>query len=156
MADASLLEKVDHVGYTVADLDRSVAFYSHLLDREPLARKTWDVEYLGRIQGYENVKVEAAFFPLPGGLTLELVQYHRPAHELVDMETFNVGNAHLSLVTPDLHALFERLRGRAGLRSDAPVRIEWGPYEGGFAARVRDPDGITIELVELPPGGPKL
>jgi catechol 2,3-dioxygenase-like lactoylglutathione lyase family enzyme len=72
------------------------------------------------------------------------------------METFNVGNAHLSLVTSDLHALFERLEGRAELRSAAPVRIEWGPYEGGYAARIRDPDGITIELVQLPPGGVKL
>jgi catechol 2,3-dioxygenase-like lactoylglutathione lyase family enzyme len=153
---SDLLQTVDHVGFTVADLDRSVAFYSYLLEAEPLARKTWDVPYLGRIQGYDDLKVEAAFFALPGGLTLELVRYHSPSHGLVDMETFNVGNAHLSLVTPDLHALFERLDGHAAPRSAAPVRIEWGPYEGGYAARVRDPDGITIELVQLPPGGPKL
>ena len=153
---SELLKTVDHVGFTVSDLDRSVEFYSHLLDREPTVRKTWDVEYLGRVQGYPGVSVEAAFFELPGGLKLELVQYLRPSHGVVDMETFNVGNAHLSLATPDLHALFERLRGRAELRSEAPVRIEWGPYEGGYAARVRDPDGITIELVQPPEGGPRL
>ena len=61
-----------------------------------------------------------------------------------------------SFVTADLHGTFERLRDRADLRSAAPVRIEWGPYEGGYAARVRDPDGITIELVQLPEGGVKL
>jgi catechol 2,3-dioxygenase-like lactoylglutathione lyase family enzyme len=149
------LTGLDHVGYTVSDLDRSVAFYGLLLEREPYARKTWDVEYLGRIQGYADLRVEAAFFELPGGLTLELIQYENPAHERVDMETFNVGNAHLSLVTPDLHAVFARLDGRAEFRSPEPVQIAWGPYEGGYAARVRDPDGITIELVELPPGGPR-
>ena len=150
------LTTVDHAGYTVSDLDRAVEFWSFLLEREPIARKTWDVPYLGRIQGYEGLSVEAAFFELPGGLILELVCYIRPNHHVVDMETYNVGNAHLSFVTQDLHALFERLRGRAQLRSEAPVRIEWGPYEGGYAARVRDPDGITIELVELPPGGVRL
>ena len=72
------------------------------------------------------------------------------------METYNVGNAHLSFQTDDLHETFERLRGRAELRSDDPVLIEWGPYEGGYAARVRDPDGITIELVQPPAGGVKL
>ena len=72
------------------------------------------------------------------------------------METYNVGNAHLSFVTDDLHQTFERLRGHAELRSAEPVAIEWGPYEGGYAARVRDPDGITIELVQLPAGGVKL
>lgn len=150
------LATVDHIGYTVSDLDRSVEFYAFLLEREPTARKTWDVEYIGRIQGYPGLSVEAAFFELPGGLTLELVQYLSPSHAVVDMETFNVGNAHLALVTPDLHAVFERLRGKALFRSDAPVRIEWGPYEGGHAARVRDPDGITIELIQLPPGGVRL
>ncbi len=150
------LERTDHVGYTVSDLDRSVEFWSSLLEREPTARKTWDVPYLARIQGYDAVKLEAAFFDLPGGLTLELIRYHEPAQSTVDMETYNVGNAHLSFVTADLHRTFERLRGRADLRSAEPVRIEWGPYEGGYAARVRDPDGITIELVQLPEGGVKL
>jgi glyoxylase I family protein len=152
----AMLEQTDHVGYTVSDLDRSVEFWAQLLERDPKARKTWDVPYLGRIQGYDDLKVEAAFFDLPGGLTLELIQYHNPPHATVDMETYNVGNAHLSFVTGDLQQTFERLRGSAEQRSPEPVRIEWGPYEGGFAARVRDPDGITIELVQLPEGGAKL
>jgi catechol 2,3-dioxygenase-like lactoylglutathione lyase family enzyme len=150
------LLRTDHVGYTVSDLDRSVEFWSFLLEREPSARKTWDVPYLAVIQGYEVVTLEAAFFELPGGLTLELIRYQQPEHATVDMETYNVGNAHLSFVTSDLYRTFERLRGRAALRSSEPVRIEWGPYEGGYAARVRDPDGITIELVQLPEGGVKL
>jgi lactoylglutathione lyase len=153
---SATLDRTDHVGYTVSDLDRSVQFWARLLEREPKARRTWDVPYLSRIQGYDDVKVEAAFFDLPGGLTLELIQYHNPQHATVDMETYNVGNAHLSFVTDDLHRTFDRLRGSAELRSAEPVRIEWGPYEGGYAARVRDPDGITIELVQLPEGGAKL
>jgi catechol 2,3-dioxygenase-like lactoylglutathione lyase family enzyme len=147
------LTGVDHVGFTVSDLDRSIGFYSALLERDPFARRTWNVPYLGEIQGYADLEVEAAFFELPGGLTLELVHYVNPPQALVDMETFNVGNAHVSLVTPDLHALFARLEGRAEFRSKEPVRIAWGPYEGGYAARLRDPDGITIEVVQLPPGG---
>jgi catechol 2,3-dioxygenase-like lactoylglutathione lyase family enzyme len=156
LATTPLLTKLDHVGYAVSDLDRSVSFYSHLLEREPRLRKTWNVEYLATAQGYPGLEVEAAFFELPGGVMLELVVYKHPSPQLVDMETYNVGNAHLSLVTHDLHALFERLRGWGTFRSEAPVRIAWGPYEGGYVARVRDPDGITIELVEHPPGGPKL
>jgi hypothetical protein len=67
---------------------------------------------------------------------------------------------HVGYTVSDLdrsvHQTFERLRGRAELRSADPVLIEWGPYEGGYAARVRDPDGITIELVQPPEGGVKL
>jgi catechol 2,3-dioxygenase-like lactoylglutathione lyase family enzyme len=147
---------LDHVGFTVSDLDRSVEFYDLLLGVGPVIRKVWDVEYLANAAGYPGLKVEAAFWQLPGSAMLELVQYLQPDSQTVDMETFNVGSAHLSLVTQDLHEDFERLRGRAQFRRPVPTRIEWGPYEGGWVARIRDPDGITIELVELPPGGIKL
>jgi catechol 2,3-dioxygenase-like lactoylglutathione lyase family enzyme len=72
------------------------------------------------------------------------------------METYNAGSAHLCLVTEDMEADFERLRGHAELRSENPIEIPWGPYQGGRAAYLRDPDGISIELLEVPPGGPKL
>jgi hypothetical protein len=87
---------------------------------------------------------------------LELVQYLTPRPHIVDMETFNIGNAHISLVTADLQADFERMRGHARFRCPEPTRIEWGSYEGGWVARMRDPDEITIELVQLPVGGIRL
>ncbi len=147
---------VDHVGFTVSNLDRSIEFYTLLLNQPPIARKTWDVEYLGRISGYPQIKVEAAFWSLPGGLILELIEYHRPEGTQVDMETHNAGNGHIAFVTDDLQHDFARLSGRVHFRSAAPVRIEWGPYEGGWAGRLRDPDGITVELIQHPPGGPRL
>jgi catechol 2,3-dioxygenase-like lactoylglutathione lyase family enzyme len=144
---------VDHVGFTVSDLDRSIAFYELLLERPPVARKRWDVPYIGRIAGYPGLKLEAAFFELPGGLTLELIEYEHPVPGRVDMETYNAGNAHLSLVSDDLHADFERLRDVARFRSPDPVTVEWGPHRGALAARLRDPDGITVELIQLAPDG---
>ena len=72
------------------------------------------------------------------------------------METYNAGNAHLCLVVDDLAADFDRLLGRVAFRDPEPVEIPWGPYSGGKACYLRDPDGISVELIELPPGGPKL
>jgi catechol 2,3-dioxygenase-like lactoylglutathione lyase family enzyme len=147
---------LDHVGFAVSNLDRSVEFYSLLLGESPTLRKVWDVEYVGRIVGYPGNKLDAAFWRLPGGTILELLEYLEPKPGRVDMETYNAGNAHLCLVTDDLHADFERLRGHATFRSPDPIEIPWGPYKGGWAAYIRDPDGISIELMQVPPGGPKL
>jgi catechol 2,3-dioxygenase-like lactoylglutathione lyase family enzyme len=147
---------LDHVGFAVRDLDRSVDFYTLLLGEGPVIRKVWDVDYLARASGYPGLRVEAAFWQLPGTSMLELVQYLTPPPGSVDMEAFNVGNAHLSLVTADLHADYERLREHAHFRCPTPTRIEWGPYEGGWVGRIRDPDDITIELVQLPAGGVNL
>jgi catechol 2,3-dioxygenase-like lactoylglutathione lyase family enzyme len=147
---------LDHVGFAVSDLDRSVDWYTFFLDEPPILRKTWDVEYVGRIVGYPGVKMEGAFWRLPGGTVLELLEYLEPAPGRVDMETYNAGNGHLCLVVDDLDADFERLRGRVEFRDPDPVEIPWGPYKGGKACYLRDPDGISIELMQLPPGGPKL
>lgn len=145
----------DHIGLTVSDMDRSVAFYTLLLGEEPMFRETWDnVEYVGDVVGYPGVNLEGAFFRLPGGVMLELLQYHHPEPQRVDMETYNIGNAHLCLVTPDMQADFDRLEGHVTFRSPGPVRVPWGPYKGGALAYLRDPDGISIELLELPSDGP--
>ena len=147
---------LDHVGFAVSDLDRSVEWYSFFLADAPILRKTWDVEYVGRIVGYPGVKMEGAFWRLPGGTVLELLEYHHPKPGRVDMETYNAGNAHLCLVVDYLAADFERLRGRAEFRDPEPVEIPWGPYQGGKACYLRDPDGISIELMQYPPEGPRL
>jgi catechol 2,3-dioxygenase-like lactoylglutathione lyase family enzyme len=147
---------LDHVGFAVGDLDRSVEWYTFFLGEPPLLRKTWDVEYVGRVVGYPGVKMEGAFWRLPGGTVLELLEYLDPRPGRVDMETYNAGNAHLCLVVDDLAADFERLRGQVEFRDPEPVDIPWGPYRGGRACYLRDPDGISIELIQLPPGGPKL
>lgn len=147
--------KLDHVGFAVSDLDRSVAWYTRFLGLEPMLRKTWDVEYLGRIVGYPGCTIECAIWRLPNDTLLELIQYLDPPAGRVDMETFNAGNAHLCLITEDLDRDFERLRGHAEFRSAEPVDIPWGPYEGGRVCYLRDPDGISVELMEEPAGGPR-
>ena len=147
---------LDHVGYAVANLDRSIAFYEILLGVPMLLRKTWSHPYVGEIVGYPDLVLEGAFFQLPNGVVLELLEYQKPRPGGVDMESYNAGNAHLCLVTDDMAADFERLRaaGYDTFRAEAPIEIPWGPYRGGRACYLRDPDGISIELLEEPPGGP--
>ena len=147
---------LDHVGFTVSDVGASVDFYSMMLGYPPLLRKVWEVEYVATIVGYPGLKMDVAMFNLPSGSLLELIEYLEPDAGRVDMETYNVGNAHLCLTTEDIHADFERLRGHVEFRHPTPVEIPWGPYAGGWAAYIRDPDGITIELLQAPPAGAQL
>lgn len=147
---------LDHVGFAVSSLDRSIAWYTTFLDAPPSLRKLWDVEYIGRIVGYPDAVLDCAFWTLPGGALLELIEYRQPPPGVVDMETYNAGNGHLCLQVEDLRAEFVRLRGKVDFRSAEPIEIPWGPYRGGRVCYLRDPDGISVELIELPPGGPQL
>ncbi|MDW5594102.1 VOC family protein [Conexibacter stalactiti] len=146
--------RFDHVGFTVADIDRAVAWYTRFLQSEPLAvRKGWDAGYSAEMIGYPGCVIDWAYFALPGDARLELVRYVQPAGATVDMETFRIGNGHLCLTVDDLGAELDRLRDFATLRTPTPVRIPTGPNAGGLGAYVRDPDGITIQLMQAPAAG---
>jgi catechol 2,3-dioxygenase-like lactoylglutathione lyase family enzyme len=147
--------RFDHVGFSVADLDRSIEWYTFLLEEPPLLRRLYDVEYIRRVLGYPDAVLDAAVWELPGGARLELLEYKHPKPQRVDMETYNVVNWHVCLIVDDLEAEFQRLRGRAEFRDPEPVEIPWGHFAGGRSCYLRDPDDITIELVQYPPGGPK-
>jgi catechol 2,3-dioxygenase-like lactoylglutathione lyase family enzyme len=144
---------VNHVGFAVSDMEQSVDWYTFLLEEPPYLRGRWDVEYVSRVVGYPGTVFDAALWRLPGNLGLELLAYQKPPAARVDMETFNAGNGHLCLVVDDLAAEFERLKGRAEFRNPEPVDIPWGHFAGGRSCYLRDPDGISIELVQYPPGG---
>lgn len=145
-----------HVSFTVADLDRSVAFYTDL-GMELIHRQTQRNEYTARLVGFPGVHLEVAMLAIPGsepgrsGHHLELVQYVHPLGEPVRPRTNQPGAPHLALETSDIHADFERLRAKGvRFRAEAPVAIEAGRNQGGFTIYFEDPDGITLELVQPP------
>lgn len=144
---------MNHVGFAVSDIEQSVEWYTFLLEDPPYLMGRWNVEYVSRVVGYPGAEFDAALWELGGGLSLELLAYWKPPATRIDMETFNVGNGHLCLVVDDLAAEFERLRGRAEFRNPEPVDIPWGHFAGGRSCYLRDPDGISIELVQYPPDG---
>lgn len=146
---------VDHIGLTVRDIDRSVEFYRLVLQREPIHRGDYDDPFVAQEVGYDNVDLRAAFFDLPGSeAKLELLEYRNPQGTPNDPETCNPGNVHVALLVSNLHSEVDRLQ-RAGVkfRQPEPVRIPLGPYEGGFSVYFRDPDGITVQLLEPPQAG---
>jgi catechol 2,3-dioxygenase-like lactoylglutathione lyase family enzyme len=139
-------EAVEHVGVTVSDIERSVAFYRALLGIGPFYRAIEERPYLGGIVGYPGCRLAIADFRLPGTATfLELLQYLDPEGERVSMETNNPGIGHLCFVVGDLAVEYDRIRVLGGaFRSEGPV----DRADGGRAAYFRDPDGFSVELQE--------
>lgn len=145
------IQRIDHTGFTVSDLDASVAWYTRLLGSGPRMRKRSADTYMGAMIGYPGCEIEYAYFPIPGGEEmLELIEYVVPASAQVDTETSNLGNGHICLLVDDLHAEFARLSEWVTFRSPAPVEITAGANKGGWGAYLRDPDGITIQMMQVP------
>ena len=141
---------VDHVGVTVSDVDRSLGFWRDLLGLSVTGRGVVEWEHLDRLVALPDTKIEWCELALPGGGKVELSQYHRPTGEAVSPGDENEpGRSHLSLLVDDLTEMLAMLRSNGvRARTDDPVDIPLGAYEGGKAAYVFDPDGVELELIE--------
>ena len=147
-----VVQAVNHVCFTVSDLDRSIAFWTRLTGAGPESRVEYKEPQDAAVTGYPGVHMSAAYFRFPGDLLLELFEYHVPESVAASSnETYVVGNAHVGIVVDDLDEAYRHLQDTgATFRSDGPVPIETGEHAGARTMYVRDPDGITIEILELP------
>ena len=144
--------RIHHTGYTVSNLDRSVAFYRDLLGCEVLATQEKEGGYLAAIVGYPDAHVRMAHLRVPGDEhVIELFEYVAPAGDRANVEPRNIGASHLCFIVADLPAFYDSLLER-GVTSfvSPPVEVDTGINRGGQALYLRDPDGITVELFQPP------
>ena len=140
-----------HASFTVRDLKASVHFYVDVLGGEHMFDRDLQQGYVAKIVGYPDLHQLQSWVRL-GGEKLELIQYLAPQADPIDPESYHPGTAHLAFDVDNIHELCRRLQENGfRTRSAEPVRIEYGPHEGGYALYVYDPDGISIELMQLPP-----
>lgn len=139
-----------HTSFTVADLERSLAFFRDVLGMEVLGTREVRDDYFGRVVGLPGSAVKAAMVRLPGGHHVELFEYLQPRGQAVAPRPCDPGSCHLALLTPDLPALHEKLAAKGADFLGPPVLITAGPNRGGRAVYLRDPNGILIELFQPP------
>ncbi|HWC10766.1 MAG TPA: VOC family protein [Acidimicrobiales bacterium] len=147
-----LFSVVDHVGITVADLDRSVGFWERLLDTPGRDRGLLAGPRLGGLLGYPaGLRIETCWVDLPGGGALELLHYLDREEGPLPDGTAHPGNVHICLRVGDMatahgHAV------ACGARpvGEGPIEVAAGPNAGMRVAYLRDPDGVTVELRQLP------
>ena len=139
---------VDHVGVTVADLDRSIAFWERLLGIAGRDRDLFAGPRLGALLGYPaGLRIEACWIDLPGGGALELLQYLDCDEAPLPDGTAHPGNVHVCLRVDDMAAA-HRHAVACGARpvGEGPIEVTAGPNAGMRVAYLRDPDGVTLEL----------
>ena len=147
---------VYHTGFTVSDIERSVAFYRDVLGLRLVRRQTGTAPYLAAVTGFPGVRLETALLqPADGGSMLELLQYVSHPAPPTDRATNRPGNGHLCFKIDDLRAACAELRQRGVPLVSEPAEITAGAHAGGWAVYLRDPDGFTVELYQGPPATPE-
>jgi catechol 2,3-dioxygenase-like lactoylglutathione lyase family enzyme len=145
-----------HVGFSVRDLDRSIAFWRDGMGLRLRHRQVQENEYTSQLVGYPNVRLEMAQFEIldgsnpPSGHIIELIEYQRPRGEAIEPENARMTSAHIALQVENIDNLRTRLQAHGATFLSPTQAISEGINVGGKAVYGRDPDGVTFELVEAP------
>ena len=146
------LEAIHHIGISVADVDQTVQFWKSFLRVEPRWRQMLDGPYLSDVTGYPSINLDASIIDLPGGVLLEILDYQVADKARNDMATASPGNVHICLRVNHIDRMWQRaIDSGATPTSPGPVTVTVGPNQGARSCYLRDPNGITLELLQPPP-----
>ncbi len=139
-----MIRGVHHAGIGVRDMEVSLRFYRDLLGLEVTADMELEGPVLDDIVGIKDGAVRIVHLKC-GGQELELFQYTTPSTSSFpkDFKQCDGGIIHVALLVDNLMELYEMLKAN-GVKSNSE------PYDlgGTLCVYMRDPEGITVELLQ--------
>ena len=147
------VEWMNHTGFVVSDMERSLEFYQDLLGLKQERNQILEGEFISELAGYPDARLHIVYLGT-GDLrhSVELIQYLNPAGTPAAMpERHQVGASHLGVIVDDLDAFYVEL-SRRGVRFVSPPAIRPGAVYpmASKGCYMQDPDGNWLELLERP------
>jgi len=140
-----------HTGITVSDLERSIAFYHGVLGLEFANEPTavFSGPALEKGVGVPGGSLRQVSFWV-GDSQMELLEYRTPPSPNKAVPPNNaLGAAHAAFLVDDIYAKKKELEARGvTFYSDVNV-VDDGPLAGWRWCYFADPDGVSLELVEV-------
>ncbi len=139
------IQRMDHVGIVVNDLEAATAFFV-ALGLELQNEGSVEGPPVDRIVGLDNVRSDLAFLRTPDGHSqLELVKFHSPPTPPNDPRApaNTPGLSHITFAVEDIEATLARLQPHG---AELVGALEH--YGGYHLCNIRGPEGIIIELAE--------
>ena len=148
------VEWMNHTGFVVSDMERSLEFYENLLGLKQERNQILEGEFISELVGYPDARLHIVYLGT-GDLrhSVELIQYLNPVGTPAAMpERHQVGASHLGVIVDDLDAFYADLSGR-GVNFVSPPAIRPGAVYpmASKGCYMQDPDGNWLELLERPP-----
>lgn len=141
---------LNHFGLTVRNIERSTAFYARFGAEVVIRESHFAGTGMDKGLGLEGVDLITRMLSFNGTL-VELLEYRSPRGEDFRLRNADIGAAHLAIQVEDIHAEYESLRAEGIEFYAAPEPINEGAFEGGYWVYFRDPDGISVELIQPGP-----
>jgi glyoxylase I family protein len=139
------IKRVNHTGISVADMERSLAFYRDLLGMELIFDSDLDdIELLNEVVGMDRARGRVTWLRA-GDTMIELWQWDHPEGRPLpdDYRPADKGVTHYALEVDDVDALYEQVVAAGYHANTAPKDL--GLHKTTY---IRGPDGEIIEILE--------
>jgi glyoxylase I family protein len=151
------LTRLDHIGFTVPDLEEATRFLVDVLGCEFMyalgpfqdTEGDWMSQHLN--VDPRAVMRELRFFRCGGAAVFEVFQYEAPEQDQVQPHNSDIGGHHVALYVEDLDVAVEYLAARGVTILGTPTASR-GPSEGQRWIYFLAPWGMQFELVSYPSG----
>lgn len=146
---------VGAIQMTVADMDRSVDFYSRILTFQKVSDSELAGENVEQLFGVFGARVRVVTMKL-GDESIELVQFVAPRGRAIpaDSRSNDLWFQHIAIIVRDMDRAYRLLReNHVEHASTGPQRLpDWNKNAAGIQAfYFKDPDEHPVEILEFPP-----
>ena len=144
-----MIRSAEHFSFTVSNLEATIHFFRDLLGLSTTPVVEVASPDVQRIVGIPGAILRISIVHIPGGSSIELIEYVRPEGNKIDSKSCNAGIAHIAFLVDDIEKTYAELMPKGVRFVNPPV---WAPGNDGKGkwgvSYVKGPDDITIELIE--------
>ena len=138
----------NHTSFTVADIDRSVEFWTKKLGFEAASVSPRSGRWQAQVTGVPGASLIVAHL-YGHGQHIEFVQYAAGAVPGASPPPSAACAAHVCLEVHDIDRTWSELLEAGAVPQGEVTLVDQPPVKRCKAAYLRDPNGIIIELLEL-------
>jgi catechol 2,3-dioxygenase-like lactoylglutathione lyase family enzyme len=137
-----MFERMDHVGLSVSDIEKAIAFYRDVIGMEKALDREFD-RPLAQITGLSQAKARVVHMKL-GDSVVELFQYLSPQGRQPepDRNQSDLGLTHIGFMVKDFHQTRRNLEARGVAFLGDTVEIRPGVFVAYFK-------GVEHEICEM-------
>ncbi|HIM36922.1 MAG TPA: VOC family protein [Dehalococcoidia bacterium] len=148
------VEWMNHTGFVVSNMERSLAFYRDQLGLEIERDQILEGEFISELVGYPDAKLHIVYLGL-GDMkhSVELIEYLNPRSNAVPLpDRKDIGATHLGIIVDNLDEFYKELSSKEVRFLSPPAIRPNAVYPmAQKGCYMKDPDGNWLELLEQPP-----
>lgn len=150
MATMGLMQ---HVGICVSNMEKTLAFYRDILGLKQVASFEASMPEVAKVVEVPNARIKVTMLKSGEGeeeTVVELLEYLSPKGKPFprDKAMNDVGISHVAFWVKDIDQAYEELKKKGVVFNCPPQSIEVRDLGKIKAVYFKDPEGITLELME--------